>query len=55
MLNALTEYLRANSLSETDAMNQLQDEGIVSDNCVTAEDVAAKDCPAAVGFLEVPF
>lgn len=39
------------NLNEREAMNALQECGIVSDNCVTAADVADADFPAAREFL----
>jgi hypothetical protein len=48
-LNTLQHYLHAQSYDEIDAMNTLQDHGIVSDNCVTAAEVG--DTGKAVSFL----
>ncbi len=39
-------------MNETEAMNRLQANGVVSDECVTAKDVAAADCPRAIRWLE---
>lgn len=35
-----------------DALARLQLAGVVSDNCLTVEDVAEADCERAVKFLE---
>ena len=46
---SLTDHLRATGWNETEAMNLLQDHGVVSDNCVTAADVAEADTEKAIG------
>lgn len=51
-MNLLQNYIILNGLSETDTMNKLQDQGIISDNCVNAEDVANVNCDRAVEWLE---
>ena len=48
-MNTLQHYLHAQSYDEIDAMNTLQDHGIVSDNCITASEVI--DTGKAVSFL----
>jgi hypothetical protein len=35
------------------AMNLLQDQGVISDNCISLADVADADAPAAIAFLEL--
>lgn len=49
--NALECYLFATGRSEREAMNALQLHGVISDNCVTAADVADSDCDRAIAFL----
>lgn len=51
-MNALERYLTITGTNEADAMNALQDMGIVSDNCVWAKDVAEADCLQAIEFLK---
>jgi hypothetical protein len=48
-MNTLQHYLHAQNYDEVEAMNTLQDHGIVSDNCVTAAEV--HDTGKAVAFL----
>ena len=48
----LEEYIKSNGLSEVEAMNALQDHGLISDCCVNARDVATVDTPRAIEFLE---
>ena len=48
-MNTLQHYLYAQNYDEIDAMNTLQDHGIVSDNCVHAAEVG--DTGRAVSFL----
>jgi hypothetical protein len=45
----LPEYLSAHPNPE--AMNLLQQNGIVSDNCIEPEDVAQQDHAKAIAFL----
>jgi hypothetical protein len=33
-------------------MNLLQDQGVISDNCISLADVADADVPKAIAFLE---
>lgn len=49
--NSLQDYLAATSLDETRAMNELQEHGVISDNCVTAADVG--DSGKAVAWLDL--
>lgn len=48
-MNSLRDYLLAHGLDETAALNLLQDHGIISDLCVTAEEVG--DSGRAVTWL----
>ena len=48
----LHRYIEQSQLSECQTMDFLQDEGIISDLCVMAEDVADSDQGAAIAFLE---
>jgi hypothetical protein len=50
-MNTLEFALAENKHDEKWAMNLLQAHGIISDNCVTAADVAAPDCFDAMKFL----
>lgn len=50
-MNALTIELGLMQWDETDAMNALQEHGLISDCAVTAEDVAPSDALAAVEWL----
>jgi len=50
-MNSLEQHLRAKKLNEIEAMNALQDAGIVSDLAVFACDVAECDCTSAIAFL----
>lgn len=50
-MNLLEQYLIMAKLDPIDAMNQLQDAGIISDNCVWPQDVATGDCVKAIQFL----
>jgi hypothetical protein len=52
MNNALEYYIAQHELSESDCMNQLQDAGVISDNCVLANDVCYLDCNNAIAFLK---
>lgn len=51
-MNQLQNYIILHNLSELHTMNLLQDQGIISDNCIRAEDVADSDCPNAIAFLQ---
>lgn len=37
--------------TEVQAMNELQDAGVISDNCVTFADIATADVDKAVDFI----
>jgi hypothetical protein len=52
-MNAFLDWLidHQTRWTETDAMNVLQDAGIISDNCIDASDVPDCDCKAAVAYL----
>lgn len=50
-MNALTQF--AQDHPELEVMNVLQDAGIVSDNCITTEDVAEADVDRAVTYLKL--
>ncbi len=50
-MTLLEQFLASTELDPTQAMNALQECGIVSDNAVTAADVADADFPAAREFL----
>lgn len=49
----LTETISELSMSELDAMNMLQGNGIISDVCVNAADVAIADVPNAIKYLRL--
>ena len=38
-MKSLRDYLSANRIDETEAMNLLQEHGIIADECVAPEDV----------------
>jgi hypothetical protein len=48
-MNTLEHYLQSSGFDETDAMNLLQMNGIISDNCITASEVS--DSGKAVAWL----
>lgn len=48
-MNTLRDYIAAHRLDETQILNLLQDHGIISDECVTAEDCG--DAGRAVTWL----
>lgn len=50
-MNALRDYIEAFRLDETAVLNLLQDHGIISDECVLAEEVG--DSGKAVSWLEL--
>lgn len=50
-MNALEIYLEQNGLDRIQAMNHLQQFGVVSDNAVFASDVTDADCKRAVVWL----
>jgi hypothetical protein len=51
-MNSLEKFLFENNFREPEAVNTLQDCGVISDNCIRAADVAEADCLAAITFLE---
>ena len=51
-MTTLTRYLRDYGIDECAAMNALQNHGIVSDECVTADDVAPTDQSRAIAWLK---
>lgn len=51
-MNDLEKYLLSKRISPVEAMNRLQDFGIVSDNAVWPADVADVDCERAIKFLQ---
>lgn len=48
-MNTLRDYISAHRLDEIEILNILQDQGIISDECVTAEDCG--DAGRAVTWL----
>jgi len=50
-MNNLEKAIAGFRLDPVDAMNRLQDAGVVSDNAIHACDVAPGDCGRAVDFL----
>ena len=48
-MNTLRDYISAHRLDEIEILNILQDHGIISDECVTAEDCG--DAGRAVTWL----
>ena len=42
-------------MSDNEGLNLLQDRGVISDLCVTVEDVATQDAERAVRWLMVEF
>lgn len=51
-MNTLVKYIRKNLLDPVKVMNLLMDSGLISDNCVTPEDVADVDCARAIEWLD---
>jgi hypothetical protein len=53
-MNKLQEYIETHpeNWRHWEAMNALQDEGLISDECITLADVADSDCEEAVAWLE---
>ncbi len=49
-MNALSTYISSNKLNEVAVMNQLQNHGIISDECITAKEVG--DAEKAVNWLK---
>lgn len=50
-MNALELYILQHKWSELEALNLLQDYGVISDNCVWARDVAEADWKSAMDVL----
>jgi hypothetical protein len=50
-MNSLRDYLTARRFDPTHALNLLQDHGIISDECVTPEDVG--DSGKAITWLSL--
>ncbi len=50
-MNALETFLLESGRDEIEALNLLQDQSIISDNCISASDVANVDSLRAVKFL----
>jgi hypothetical protein len=51
-MNSLEKFVSQSELDPIQAMNDLQDAGIISDNCVSAQDVSNADCLRAIEFLD---
>jgi len=47
----LRNVLSIMGLSEVEAMNRLQNNGVISDNCVTIDDIADADMDAVMKYL----
>lgn len=52
-MNQLEHYLKVTGIPEPVAMNLLQEHGIISDNCITAEQVG--DVGAAISYLNLNY
>ena len=50
-MNALRDYIEAFKLDETSVLNLLQDHGIISDECVLAEEVG--DAGKAISWISM--
>jgi len=50
-MNSLERFIQAAESDECEAMNWLQSNGVISDNCVTAKDVCESDCRKAIEAL----
>jgi hypothetical protein len=50
-MNTLKNYIAFKKLDETKILNILQDHGIISDNCITPDEVG--DSGKAVAWLEL--
>lgn len=48
-MNSLQKHFKGED--EIEAMNRLTESNLISDNCVTAKDVAEVDCERAIWFL----
>lgn len=51
-LEPVTHYIQANGLDPKACMNMLQQNGIISDNCITSDDIARANALRAIAFLE---
>lgn len=51
MHTRLENFITNNQLDPVATMNRLQGAGVISDNCITAQDVAAVDCLVAITWL----
>ena len=53
-MNALETFISdpSNFWTRDEAMNALQNSGVISDNCVTPADVAEADCQKAIEHLQ---
>lgn len=51
-MNDLQKHIEESWSDEVKTMNDLQENGIVSDNAVRAEDVCAEDAKKAVDWLD---
>lgn len=52
-MNELERWIKDSKVDPIQSMNRLQDNGIISDNCIYAEDVADVDCESAIKFLSL--
>ena len=52
-MNELEKFLTINGLDAVDAMNRMQNLGLVSDNCIVPADVAVADIPKAIQALNL--
>lgn len=50
--SALNQAIIARGISPGKAMNLLQNEGIISDNCINIKDIDETDIPKATEFLK---
>lgn len=46
-----SDFCRDHGITERDALNRLQEAGVISDHCVTAADIADADMPKALKWL----
>ena len=51
MLNGLEVFLQNEGMDENEALNVLKENTVISDNCITANDVCNSDCLLAITFL----
>ncbi len=52
MKNQLELFIETHGLDEAEVMNLLQWKGIISDNCVLANEVAEENIPAAIAYVK---